>query len=186
MASSRKQLVRKLAEQRAVTADYPGQRAVNDPIVDAVMRQVDRFWTQRNVQSPGLTRVEVADSLADADGLEALGRGDAGSTEILLNARSVGGWLAGAREGATRRQQRRNVRRLYAALAHEEGHVRGLGHTSSGIMSQGTTFRSAPGDWRGLMAELRASDLIPNPPPLPASSPRRHRRKRPPGRRGSG
>lgn len=131
---------------------YDNQRAVDDPIVALTMDFVNRYWQHANVAGASAP-VTVADRL-DSVGLYD-GQG------VVLDGRRVGEWLGNLRNPQrTRHQQRRNLRRLYVTLAHEQGHARGLPHTS-GIMGDTTNFRQAPKDWRDLLAAAVEQGLVP-------------------------
>lgn len=155
--------------QSAGFVPFPGMRPVNDPVVSAALQAAQRYWLNQGVAAaPSPTAVYTAESLS-LDGRDPYGRGigpayGSPESEIALRSDVLGAWLAKARNPrSTRRAQRRAVRKLYGALAHEEGHVRGIkDHAATGPMQEQFTYGSAPEDWEALMHELRGEGLIPH------------------------
>lgn len=116
-------------------ANYPGQRVVNDPWVDALRNEGIQFWGRRGVAIDPNTQVEVADNLGTGDpGTVINGRG-AQAGKPILNSRNLGIELRRARSRRRGKSERRQaLERVAWTLFHELGHVGGQHHTPDGIM----------------------------------------------------
>ena len=128
---------------------YPGERRARDPLLDAMLSASVKHWQARGVQVPGV-QVDVASNLLSD---EAAARGGYG--RVILGDRYTGQMLDRIRDrGLTTRDRRRAFQSLGRTLAHELGHVAGLGHTPDGLMSADADVSAAPWEIVHLSREM--------------------------------
>jgi hypothetical protein len=146
----------RLATFDPATGRYTGQRAANDPWLDALMQSGRAFWATRNVQLPEQIALDVSEDLSgpDTDGTpgRVVARGwsvkDNGEARIALDAGFVDRQLRRARSQRRATGERRAaLRELASKLIHEQGHVGDVAHTE--------------GDEAGFMGAYGAGDLVP-------------------------
>lgn len=146
-------------------AQFPGQRTVNDPYLNALRDAAVGYWARRNVTIPANVTLDVADNLLGVQGDTFTPQGRAWApTPENPGGRIVFDWSNirdDMRFAHSRRQptlQRRDVLgRIATVLFHEMGHVGGQEHTETGLMA---------GDYgvpRDARIAIRA--LIPRRPP---------------------
>lgn len=113
---------------------YPGERQANDPWLDAMVQASVKHWRDRGVNVPEYAPVDVASDLGDTDTGEAVARGGYG--RVIASDRYVGEMLSEARSRKlTTRERRLAFQLLGRVVAHEVGHLGGVGHTPDGLMS---------------------------------------------------
>lgn len=141
------------------SAAYPNQRRVNDPILNAIFQASQKFWQARHVDTTG-TSFDIADGLGEADtrgvaGGVGLSKKVYGDARVILDSRETGIRLnrirSKRRSPSERRQQ---ILILGQMIAHELGHVGGLGHTPTGLMSEYTDPKNVPYEIRQLARHL--------------------------------
>jgi hypothetical protein len=138
-AQPRPTLKAKAAAFDPTTGTFTGQRAANDPWLDAIVASGRQFWASRGVTLPERITVDVADDLRESDqddwAPEARGWQD-GSGRIALDARMTRRTLAQARSRRPTAKRRAALKVLAATLLHEMGHTGGLPHLDNeGFMS---------------------------------------------------
>jgi hypothetical protein len=125
----------------AAATEYPGQRPA-PPLVMAAVQVAEGYWDARGVLCEGCEplKVYVADDLGGADIVAADGRGSREERAIWI----WSGVLRDIQEDRDAAAASLGVgamapytfERLCRVAAHEDGHVRGLGHDSAnGVMS---------------------------------------------------
>jgi hypothetical protein len=141
-ASVRKQALAQMAAYDPATNTYTGQRAANDPWLNAIMDSGRDFWASRNVALPERIRLEVADDLRenDQEAWMPAGRGGPdgpGEGTVILDSNMLGQALARARSRRRPTAQRRvALQEIASTLLHEMGHTGQLQHTDDdGFMS---------------------------------------------------
>lgn len=139
------------------SAAYPNQHRVNDPILNAIFAASQKFWQARHVDTTG-TSFDTADRLSETDtwtGGVAFDKKTYGDSRIILDNRQTRMRLRSIRnKHNTPSARREQILVLGQMIAHELGHVGGLGHTPTGLMSAYTDPRNVPYEIRQLARHL--------------------------------
>lgn len=120
-------------------SQFPGQRTVNDPYLNALRDAAVNFWAKRNVTVPANVAIDIASDLdAAGDPLSPKARAYDPTPEnpagrVVLNNALIGSDLRYARSERRPWAQRRDLLgSLATVLFHEFGHVGGLEHPADG------------------------------------------------------
>lgn len=153
---------------------YPGQVAATaaNKYVMGTLDAASRFWDKKSLPRQGgnPTTVVFADTLKDSDNGDPSARGGGvalgyNDNRIYLK-NSYMDLIRGDLRSRNPSVRRNAFKRLYALMAHEEGHVRGLHHVSEdpgvNVMSEhGASLM--PGDWRAVAKEVIGSRYFSRP-----------------------